>query len=304
MKKFFIRTLYYFTLYLRRELFMKKFIVTILMAALAVTFMSACGNGNGGGSGEAEPWRPQPAVFNDDWDTIIMGTSAGFFPFEFIARPGEAVNDRYAGIDISLAARISRELEVNIEIMDMEFAGLITALQAREVDFVAAAMTIRPDRAESVNFSIPYFTAGQWVVVQTGSPYNSMTDLAGRSIGVQIGTTGDFAVTDALNDGDIDLDDIVRFNQPAPGMLELIGGSIDAFVIDAAVARAFAATYSDRLRAFPDTDFFGAEQYGMAFHLEDLELRDRFNAVLQGLIAEGYIDYLYDNYTAYFSPAD
>ena len=271
---------------------MKKIILAVLTIALLA--FSACGGD------EDEGWRPEPAVFNDDWPTLIMGTSAGFFPFEFVARPGEAVNDRYAGIDISLVARIGRELEKNIEILDMEFPGLITALQAREVDFVAAAMTIRPDRAEQVNFSVPYFTAGQWAVVRIDSPYNSMADLEGTVVGVQLGTTGDFAVTD----GGINFGDIVRFNHPPPGILDLIGGSIDAFVIDGAVARAFAATYSDRLRAFPDTDFFGAEQYGMAFHLDDIELRDQFNAVLTRLIAEGYVDYLYANYNAYFSPAD
>ena len=279
---------------------MKKFIFTFLTMVVVVFALASCTQAGNNDAADDGQWRPQPAVFNPDWPTLIMGTSAGFFPFEFVAREGEAVNDRYAGIDISLAARIGRELEVNIEIMDMEFPGLIFALQSREVDFVAAAMTIRPDRAEQVNFSIPYFTAGQWAVVMQDSPYHSMADLTGTVVGVQIGTTGDFAVTD----GDIDFEDIVRFNQPAPGIQELIGGSIDAFVIDAAVARAFAATHSEHLRAFPDVDFFGAEQYGMAFHLEDIELKDRFNEVLERLIAEGYVDYLYNQYNTYFSPAD
>ena len=274
---------------------MKKFIVIFL----AVVFVSAALISCVQADSDTERWRPEPAVFNPDWPTLIMGTSAGFFPFEFVAMEGEAVNARYAGIDISLAARIGRELEVNIEIMDMEFPGLIFALQSREVDFVAAAMTIRPDRAEQVNFSVPYFTAGQWAVVRQDSPFQSIADLAGTVVGVQIGTTGDFSVTD----GNINFQDIVRFNQPAPGILDLIGGSIDVFVIDAAVARAFAATHHEQIRAFPDMDFFGAEQYGMAFHLEDTELRDRFNSVLERLIAEGYVEYLYSQYTTYFSPA-
>jgi len=282
---------------------MKKFFA-ILLSVVFIMSMSACAGGGGGGTAAAADdymsWSPTPAYFNPDWPTLVMGTAAGFFPFEFIAHEGEAVNDRYAGVDISLAARIGRELEKNIEILDMDFGGLIFALQSGEVDFVAAAMTIRPDRAEMVNFSVPYFTAGQWVVVQIDSPYNSMADLAGRSVGVQLGTTGDFAVTDA----EIDFSDIVRFNQPAPGIVDLIAGSIDAFVFDSSAARAFAATHSDRLRAFPDTTFFGAEQYGMAFHLENTELLAQVNAVLERALAEGYIDYLYDNYVAYFSPAD
>jgi len=270
---------------------MKKFVVTFLAVVFVFAALVSCV--------QADTWRPAPAVFNPDWPTLTMGTSAGFFPFEFIAREGEAVIGRYAGIDISLVARIGHELEMNVEVMDMEFPGLIFALQSREVDFVAAAMTIRPDRAEQVNFSVPYFTAGQWVVVRQDSPHQSVADLAGAVVGVQIGTTGDFAVTD----GNIELQDIIRFNQPAHGIPDLVAGSLDAFVIDAAVARGLAATHSEHLRAFPDMDFFGAEQYGMAFHLEDIELRDRFNGVLQRLIDEGYVEYLYTQYTRYFSPA-
>ena len=271
---------------------MKKYIGALVMLALScILVFSACGNNN---DTAATQWQMP--------ERLVMGTSAGFFPFEFIAQEGEAIIGRYAGVDISLVYRIGQELGVEIEILDMAFPGLIMALQAREVDFVAAAMTIRPDRAEMVNFSIPYFntaTSGQFIVVRDDSTVESMQDLVGGIVGVQIGTTGDFAVTDST----LVLQEIVRLDQPAHSVPGLLSGSLDAFVIDGSVARALATSH-DGLRAFPDVDFFGPEQYGMAFHLEDLELLAAFNEVLERLVAEGYVDYLYAWYISEFAPPD
>jgi len=235
--------------------------------------------------------------------TLVMGTSAGFFPFEFIANSGEGVIGQYAGIDVSLAARIAEELDMEIVIQDQDFGGLLMALQNRQIDFVAAAMTIRPDRAEMVNFSVPYFDAWQLVLVAAGNDtINSVSDLEGMIVGVQLGTTAELALTDP--DVNINFQNINSYDHPAPGVLALISGSIDAFVIDAPTARAFLAEYPDDLRTFEDSEFFGAEQYGMAFHLEDTELLGMFNGVLERLIEEGYVDYLYNWYNSEFSPSE
>jgi len=262
----------------------------ILLTALLVAVMAfaACTAG-----GNQEPERR----------TLVMGTSAGFFPFEFIADDGRGVIGHYAGIDVSLAARIGEYLNADIVIQDQEFAGLIFALQSREIDFIAAGMTIRPDRAEMVNFSVPYFTAGQRVVVLQNAPFNSVADLEGMIVGVQLGTTADIAITDSHTEGNVTFQEILRYNQPVTAIMDLLSGSIDAVVIDAPVARGFQANYPDQLHIFYDpNNFFGPEQFGMAFHLEDTELLAEFNEVLSRLIAEGYVDYLYNYYMTEFTP--
>jgi len=233
---------------------------------------------------------------NDDRPELIMGTSAGFFPFEFIADHGQGVIGQYAGIDLSLAARIADELGFDIIVHDMEFGGLIPALQGGSIDFIAAGMTIRPDRQESVNFSVPYFTAGQAVVVLQDSGITSMGALEGKIVGAQLATTGEFAITDAQAEGRISFQNIYAFNTAQPGIQDLLSGSIDAFVIDTPVARGFVNNHPDRLVMFNDADFFGLEQFGMAFNKDDTELLAQFNEVLTRLIAEGYVYYLYDYY--------
>lgn len=257
---------------------MKKLLFALMVIVLALAAFTACNN---------EPERR----------TLIMGTSAGFPPFEFIADYGQGVIGQYAGIDVSLVYRIAQELNLDIIIHDQEFAGLILALQNRQIDFIAAGMTIRPDRQEVVNFTVPYYNAGQYVVVQQGSTFGSIADLEGMIVGVQIGTTGDMAITDGHNDGIITFQDIARFNQPAHGILDLLSGSLDAFVVDSPVARYMLAAHPNDLRIFADPNgFFGPEHFGMAFHMDDTELLAEFNEVLIRLIAEGYVEYLYEHY--------
>ena len=236
--------------------------------------------------------------------TLIMGTNAAFFPFEFVADYGQGVIGQYAGIDVSLVARIAEELDIDIIIQDQEFGGLILALQNRDIDFIAAAMTIRPDRQEQVNFTVPYFNAGQYVIVRTGDPINSVAELEGMIVAVQLATTGDFAVTDAHEDGTVVFQTINRYNNLALAGTELINRSIDAVIVDAPVARGIVANHPDQLRVFSDPSFFGPEQFGMAFHKEDTELLAEWNAVLSRLIAEGYVEYLYNYYTTYHAPSE
>jgi len=266
---------------------MKKFILLAVLA-LALLSFAACNNDteSGADSGTDSGRR-----------TLVMGTSAGFLPFEFIADEGQGVIGQYAGIDVSLVYRIAQELDVDVVIQNQEFVGLIAALQSREIDFIAAGMTIRPDRAENVNFSIPYFTTGQFVVVRQDSNFHSVADLENMIVGVQFGTTADIAITDGQDDGVVTFQEIARHNQPVTAVLDLVSGSVDAVVVDAPVARGFVAQHPDTLRFFYDHTFFGPEQFGLAFHLDDLELLAEFNAVLERLLAEGFVDYLYEYYT-------
>ncbi|MCL2840621.1 MAG: transporter substrate-binding domain-containing protein [Defluviitaleaceae bacterium] len=232
---------------------------------------------------------------DDERRTLVMGTSADFPPFEFVADDGQGVIGRYAGIDVSLVARIAEELDMDIVIQDQPFIGLIMALTNRDIDFIASGMTIRPDRAEQVNFTIPYFDARQTIIVNIDNDtIHSVADFEGLRVGVQFGTTAELSLNDDMI---ITGYDLISYNQPTAGIIDLLNGSIDVFVVDSPVARGFLANHPDQLRIFTDEEFFGPEQFGMAFHLEDTELLGMFNEVLERLIAEGFVDYLYTHYT-------
>lgn len=91
---------------------------------------------------------------------LKMGTNAQFKPFEYV-NGNEAV-----GFDISLGQEIAADLGMKFQLEDMKFESLISALDAGSVDFVAAGMTIDAERLESVDFSEPYYSSTQVVIVR------------------------------------------------------------------------------------------------------------------------------------------
>ena len=126
-------------------------------------------------------------------DTIVMATNAAFPPYEFYE--GETI----VGIDAEIAAAIAAKLGKTLIIEDMEFSSIITAVQSGSVDFGMAGMTITEDRLLEVNFTYSYATGVQVVIVKDGSSIKTIDDLAGKKIGVQLGTSSDFIISDAIN---------------------------------------------------------------------------------------------------------
>lgn len=96
--------------------------------------------------------------------TLVMGTEATFPPYEFVDADGGI-----AGIDAEVAQAIADKLGMSLEIKDMAFDSLISAVQGGSIDFAMAGMTVNPERAESVDFSTSYATGVQVVIVPEGS---------------------------------------------------------------------------------------------------------------------------------------
>lgn len=98
--------------------------------------------------------------FIDSVDTIKMGTNAAFPPFEY------AEGQDVLGFDVSLGKIIAKDLNKAIKVIDMNFDALIAAVQSGAVDFVAAGMTATDERRENVDFSDPYYTSNQVIIVK------------------------------------------------------------------------------------------------------------------------------------------
>ncbi|MCL2362515.1 MAG: transporter substrate-binding domain-containing protein [Defluviitaleaceae bacterium] len=238
---------------------------------------------------EAEEIAVTPEV---ERRTIIMGTSADFPPFEFIADGGQGRHGRYSGLDVAIAVRIAEALDADLVIHDAAFEGLIVDLQGGSIDFIAAAMTIRPDRMESVNFSIPYFAAVQYMVVMIDDySIESAEDLNGLYVAVQGGTTGYFFVSDELDAN------VLPYIRASEAFAALLGGRVDAVVIDSAVAQRFVNANPDALRIVRDNEAFGDENYGIAVRFGEYDLLDTINEVIAAMHASGELAELYYYYT-------
>lgn len=241
---------------------MKKILALVMVAVLALA-MVACGAA--------------------DKDVLTMGTNAAFPPYEFVDE-----NNNVVGIDAEIAAAVAEKLGMELEIKDMAFDSLITAVSSGAIDVALAGMTVTPERAESVNFSDSYATGIQVVIVTEDSAIASIEDLDGKKIGVQSGTTGDIYCA-----GDYGEENIARYDNGALAVAALQNGQVDCVVIDNEPAKAFVEA-NEGLKIL-DTEYI-TENYAAAIAKENTELLEKFNTALAELKAEGKLDEIISKY--------
>ena len=216
--------------------------------------------------------------------TLTMATNCAFPPYEYYDdETGEPT-----GIDVEIVKMIAEELGYEFKMEDMEFGSIITGVQQGKYDLGAGAITITEERKQSVNFTTPYETAIQQVVVLADSELNSMEAIRaaeGIVIGVQQDTTGHYYVQDDLcADGKKSVN---PYPVAATAIQALKSGAIDAVVVDNGPAQEFVAGDESLLMFLSDC---APEEYGFCFAKENTELYEAFNAVLEAKLADGTID--------------
>ncbi len=212
-----------------------------------------------------------------------MATNAEFPPYEY--REGEAI----VGIDPEIAQAIADDLGMTLKIEDMAFDSVIAAVQSGKADFGMAGITIDEDRLQNVNFSTPYQTTAQMIIVQEGSSIASSADLAGKKIGVQLGTTGDDYASEVADAS------VERFNKGFEAVQSLTQGKLDAVIIDSEPAKVF-VSQNEGLVLLEEA--CTTEEYAIAIAKDNNELLEKVNASLAKLTESGKIQEIIDKYTS------
>lgn len=219
---------------------------------------------------------------------LIVGTNPEFPPYEYVGDTGEMI-----GIDIDLAQLIADELGYELVMEAMLFDGLVTAVATGKIDLAIAGMTVKPERLESVDFTDAYCTATQVIIVKEGSEIKEIADLAGKKIGVQLGTTGDYYATD-----DVESAEVSRYEKAVDAVSDVAAGRLDAVVVDNGPAQVF-------VQKFPGTVILPyeltSEEYAIAVNKQNTELRDKINALLTVVKEDGRLEALIsENELAFF----
>ncbi len=207
---------------------------------------------------------------------IIMLTNAQFPPFEYQGDDGSVM-----GVDPDLAQAVADKLGVKLNIVDMDFDGIVDALKAGKGDFAAAGMTITEERLKQVDFTEEYVTSSQMVVIPTGSDITADDAvLSGKNIAVQEGTTGDwYASGDTENTGsEIKDANVLRFKSGVEAGMMLAQGKADAMILDQKPSEAIVAAQDGKLELLPEklTD----EHYAFAVQKGQEDLVEFINSVL------------------------
>lgn len=216
---------------------------------------------------------------------LRVGSDIAFPPFEW----QDEQTGEYKGFDMDLIRAIGKEMGMKVQIINNAWDGIIPGLLNGNYDVIISAMTITEERAQSVAFSDPYFTAGQVIVVRRGTEgIKGPADLKGKKVSVQINTTGDYAASEIPG-----IREIKRFNLAPDAFLELKNGGVDACIMDIAVAAdAVKQDKSLQIVGAP----FTAEYYGMALRKKDVDLLNKINKALATLKSTGEYDKIYNKY--------
>jgi polar amino acid transport system substrate-binding protein len=157
-----------------------------------------------------------------DW---VVGANVGNVPWEFLDARGKVV-----GFEIDLVTEAARRAGRSLEILNIPFNGLFSAVQSGRIQIALSSITITPKRLTSLAFAQPYFDADQSLSVLKQSRIGSLADLAGKTVGVDTGSTGDLYAS--AHSAQYRFADISRYEGLPPAMLDLAAGRIDGYLSD------------------------------------------------------------------------
>lgn len=265
---------------------MKKLVALLLTTVMAMTMLTACG-GSEAAETAAEATESADGVASAALadGVLTVGTNAEFPPFEYVGDDGQP-----DGFDMALVKAIGEKLGVEVKIENMEFASLVTSIGSK-IDIAAAGMTVTEERKQTVDFSNPYYEAVQYVVLPADSAIATAADLEGKTIGVQLGTTGDFIATD------IPGSTVSSYNKAVDAVNDLVNGKVDCVIIDKNPALVFESKFEGQVVAVDGAQFdFEIENYAIALPKGDTVLADQINTAIEELKADGTFDELVKTY--------
>jgi polar amino acid transport system substrate-binding protein len=208
---------------------------------------------------------------------LINGIDANFPPFAYIDKTGQP-----SGFDVEAMNWVAKEIGVEVSHQPIEWDGIITSLLTKKIDIIASGMSITEERAQKVDFSVPYWVIKQVMVTKKGSPLTIDEILTGKkTVGVQQGTSEAKWLKEEAVKKDWNFE--LRYYSSSPLAVEdVLNGRIDAAAMDDAPAKDAASKKDVQL-----VGTFGMhdEEFGYAVRKDDKELLEKVNNALTKLMA-------------------
>ena len=214
-------------------------------------------------------------------DTVTVAFNPEYPPFEYVNDNGE-----YEGYDVDLINAVAEKAGIEIAFEAMDFDAVISAVATNPNTIGVSGISITDERKLSVDFSEGYINAGLIVVVKKDSGYATVDDLKGKVIGVQMGTTSDFAAEEITGEANTS-----KYKTFLNAIMELQGNKVDAVIVDKPVGIAILNALGDDELEIVDMGL-QADWYGIEVNKENPELTEKINAALKELEAEGFFEEL------------
>lgn len=238
----------------------KAFQLLLVMVLLSLA-LSACAPGTGA-----------------DGTTIRVATEASYPPFEMV----DEETKELIGFDIELMNAVAEKAGLTIDYQNTPFDSVLSGISTCQFDAAISAITITAARAEEMAFSNPYINAGQVTTVEIGNTeISGPADLAGKTIGVQLSTTGQMEA-EKFEGATVKPYDTVDL-----AFLDLANGQVDAVVADYPTTLIYVKQFSNQIQIVGEV--FTDESYGIAVCKTNGDLLAQINSALAELEQEGFL---------------
>ncbi|EGT4357139.1 basic amino acid ABC transporter substrate-binding protein [Cronobacter sakazakii] len=212
-------------------------------------------------------------------ETYVVGAGGTYRPFEF-----ENSQKQLEGFDIDIIKAIAKAENFNVKLVNTPWEGIFATLGSGDRDIIISGITITAKRKQMVDFSAPYFPAEQSIVVPADSKVDSLAALKNEKVGVVNSSTGDIVVSDVLGKNNTA---IKRFDNTPLMLQELFEDGVSAAVGDVGVVKYYIKQHPEkRFKLVPDAKF-ERQYFGIAVAKGNDELRNKINAGLAKIVADG-----------------
>ncbi len=231
--------------------------------------------------------------------TVVAVTANDYLPLNFVdAKTGAAMGWEYDAV-----AEICRRINCQVEWQAVAWEGMIAAINQGQFDVGMDGITITDARQEQVDFSLPYMTSQQYLLVRAdeqrfvnGAEFASQPGLL---VGTQAGTTSYYTAISELLGGDEQSDRLVLFKTFGASVQALLNGDVDVVVADTATGKGYVGANPDKLKITGPA--LATESFGLIFPLRS-ELVAPFDAALSSMIQDNYVQYLSNKWFYLYDP--
>ncbi len=254
---------------------MKKVLLLTLVAILALGIFAGCApaapaaDAQASASASSEPSPTADASASEgetadasltkimDKGVFIMGFDENFPPMGYKDENGE-----YTGFDVELAKAVAEHMGIEVKLQPINWKAKEMELNSGNVDLLWNGFTITDERKEALLMSAPYMQNEQVIVVTKDSPIKSLTDLAGKKLAVQDGSSAQAAIADNP-ELSASIGEQVNFTDNVMAMMDVYSGNVDALAVDSIVADYYLAKDPDKYVILEET--LAPEEYGIGF---------------------------------------
>ena len=218
---------------------------------------------------------------------LTVCSDVPYEPFEY-----QDENGNWTGFDMDIMSAVAQRYGLTLEVSKQPFDSILVAVNAGTCDVVASSVTITDERKKNVLFSDPYFDADQSLLVrkEDEATLTDLDALAGKTVAVQSGTTGEIYAKENIKDSSTK---IQSFEDAAAMFLALESKQVDAVLQDFPI-NAFRAVKQGN--TVVTSTFTTNEQYGFAVAMENTALQEAINDSLRDFNAQGVYDEIFAKY--------